>query len=89
MPSLPTISEPHRAAPVSDQENSALFDKTPVARQPHELKQSFPSGKTESSTSRPFGHETAADAVKTGDDIIEFYGKYGQDSPIKFFYCNR
>ncbi|CAD7701710.1 unnamed protein product, partial [Ostreobium quekettii] len=27
--------------------------------------------------------------VKTIDDVIEFYGKYGQDGPIKFFYCNR
>ena len=25
----------------------------------------------------------------TSDDVIEFYGKFGQDSPVKFFYCNR
>ena len=27
--------------------------------------------------------------IDTGDDVIEFYGKYGQDSAVKFFYCNR
>lgn len=27
--------------------------------------------------------------IRTGNDIVEFYAKYGQDSPIKFFYCNR
>lgn len=27
--------------------------------------------------------------IVTGDDIVEFYAKYGQDSPVKFFYCNR
>ncbi|GFH14490.1 uncharacterized protein HaLaN_10554 [Haematococcus lacustris] len=27
--------------------------------------------------------------IITGDDVIEFYGKYGQDSPVKFFYCNK
>ncbi|KAK9828903.1 hypothetical protein WJX72_002692 [[Myrmecia] bisecta] len=32
--------------------------------------------------------ETAA-AIRTGDDVVEFYARYGQDSAIKFFYCNR
>jgi hypothetical protein len=27
--------------------------------------------------------------VETGEDVIRFYGKYGHDSPVKFFYCNR
>ena len=27
--------------------------------------------------------------IRTGNDVVEFYAKYGQDSPIKFFYCNR
>eukprot|EP00798_Chlamydomonas_sp_ICE-L_P012760 gene12760-16011_t len=27
--------------------------------------------------------------INTGEDVIEFYGKYGQDSAVKFFYCNR
>ena len=27
--------------------------------------------------------------ICTGNDVVEFYAKYGQDSPIKFFYCNR
>jgi hypothetical protein len=27
--------------------------------------------------------------VDTSNDIIEFYGKYGKESPVKFFYCNR
>lgn len=27
--------------------------------------------------------------IETGEDVIEFYGKFGQDSPVKFFYCNR
>lgn len=27
--------------------------------------------------------------IRTGNDVGEFYAKYGQDSPIKFFYCNR
>ena len=27
--------------------------------------------------------------IKTGSDVVAFYAKYGQDSPIKFFYCNR
>ncbi|KAG2451278.1 hypothetical protein HYH02_003884 [Chlamydomonas schloesseri] len=27
--------------------------------------------------------------INTGDDVVEFYGKFGQDSPVKFFYCNR
>lgn len=27
--------------------------------------------------------------IQTGDDVVAFYGKYGQDSAIKFFYCVR
>lgn len=27
--------------------------------------------------------------INTGDDVVEFYGKFGQDSAVKFFYCNR
>lgn len=27
--------------------------------------------------------------INSGDDVVEFYGKFGQDSPVKFFYCNR
>ena len=27
--------------------------------------------------------------VDTSNDIIEFYGKFGKESPVKFFYCNR
>ncbi len=27
--------------------------------------------------------------IFTGEDVVQFYGKYGQDSPVKFFYCNR
>ncbi|GLC47993.1 hypothetical protein PLESTB_000047400 [Pleodorina starrii] len=27
--------------------------------------------------------------INTGEDVVEFYGKYGQDSAVKFFYCNR
>lgn len=27
--------------------------------------------------------------ICTGNDVVEFYAKYGQDSPIKFFYCTR
>ncbi|KAF5838995.1 dynein heavy chain, N-terminal region 2-domain-containing protein [Dunaliella salina] len=27
--------------------------------------------------------------IETGEDVIEFYGKNGQDSAVKFFYCNR
>lgn len=27
--------------------------------------------------------------IRTGSDVVAFYAKYGQDSPIKFFYCNR
>lgn len=27
--------------------------------------------------------------IRTGNEVVEFYAKYGQDSPIKFFYCNR
>ena len=30
-----------------------------------------------------------ASEVLTGDDVVEFYARYGQDSPVKFFYCNR
>ena len=29
------------------------------------------------------------ESVQTGDDVVEFYARYGQDSPVKFFYCNR
>lgn len=25
----------------------------------------------------------------TSDDVIEFYAKYGQDSPVAFFFCVR
>lgn len=25
--------------------------------------------------------------VRTSDDVVEFYAKYGQDSPVKFFFC--
>lgn len=27
--------------------------------------------------------------VETGEDVVAFYGKNGQDSSIKFFYCVR
>ena len=27
--------------------------------------------------------------IRTANDVVEFYAKYGQDSPVKFFYCNR
>ena len=27
--------------------------------------------------------------IETGDHVVEFYAKYGQDSAVKFFYCNR
>ncbi|KXZ55711.1 DHC8 protein [Gonium pectorale] len=27
--------------------------------------------------------------INTGEDVVEFYGKFGQDSAVKFFYCNR
>ena len=27
--------------------------------------------------------------IVTGEDVVEFYAKYGQDSAVKFFYCNR
>ncbi|CAG9462898.1 unnamed protein product [Pedinophyceae sp. YPF-701] len=25
--------------------------------------------------------------IETGDDVLEFYARFGQDAPIKFFYC--
>lgn len=27
--------------------------------------------------------------IETVEHVVEFYAKYGQDSPVKFFYCNR
>jgi hypothetical protein len=27
--------------------------------------------------------------VATGEDVVAYYGKYGQDSTVKFFYCVR
>lgn len=27
--------------------------------------------------------------VCTSDDVVEFYAKYGQDSPVAFFFCVR
>lgn len=27
--------------------------------------------------------------VETGADAVAFFGRYGQDSPVKFFYCSR
>ncbi len=27
--------------------------------------------------------------VVTGEDVVAFYGKFGQDSAVKFFYCVR
>lgn len=27
--------------------------------------------------------------VETGEDVVAFYGKNGQDSSMKFFYCVR
>lgn len=27
--------------------------------------------------------------VDTGEDVIAFFGKFGQDSAVKFFYCVR
>ena len=27
--------------------------------------------------------------IETGEHVVEFYAKYGQDSAVKFFYCNR
>lgn len=27
--------------------------------------------------------------VLTSDDVVEFYAKYGQDSPVAFFFCVR
>lgn len=33
-------------------------------------------------------YELTKDVV-TSDDVIEFYAKYGQDSPVAFFFCVR
>jgi hypothetical protein len=27
--------------------------------------------------------------VDTGADAVAFFGRHGQDSPVKFFYCLR
>lgn len=27
--------------------------------------------------------------VETGEDVVAFYGRNGQDSSVKFFYCVR
>lgn len=27
--------------------------------------------------------------VQTGEDVVAFYGRNGQDSSVKFFYCVR
>jgi hypothetical protein len=27
--------------------------------------------------------------VRTGDQVVEFYAQYGQDSPVTFFFCKR
>ena len=27
--------------------------------------------------------------IKTSDHVVEFYAKYGQDSPVKFFFCKQ
>eukprot|EP00898_Chlorokybus_atmophyticus_P003847 jgi/Chlat1/4463/Chrsp29S04567 len=27
--------------------------------------------------------------IRTGDDVVEFYAQYGQESAVKFFYCIR
>lgn len=34
-------------------------------------------------------HPDMIPGVETGEDVVAFYGKYGQDSPVKFFYCVR
>eukprot|EP00882_Tetradesmus_deserticola_P022115 GHRQ01024001.1.p1 GENE.GHRQ01024001.1~~GHRQ01024001.1.p1 ORF type:complete len:423 (+),score=129.38 GHRQ01024001.1:383-1651(+) len=31
----------------------------------------------------------AVPGVTTGEDVVAYYGKYGQDSTVKFFYCVR
>eukprot|EP00878_Enallax_costatus_P031474 GHUV01034420.1.p1 GENE.GHUV01034420.1~~GHUV01034420.1.p1 ORF type:complete len:647 (+),score=200.09 GHUV01034420.1:874-2814(+) len=37
----------------------------------------------------PTYHPDMVPGVETGQDVVAFYGKYGQDSPVKFFYCVR
>lgn len=34
-------------------------------------------------------HPDMIPGVQTGQDVVAFYGKYGQDSSVKFFYCVR
>lgn len=90
VPSLPTINEPQGIVSMFYQDNgSSSSCKKHMGRQAHDQKGSSATRKSESSNFKPVGQEALADAVKTEEDIIEFYGKYGQDSPIKFFYCNR
>ncbi len=37
----------------------------------------------------PQDEADAARQVKTGDDVMQFYAKYGQGSAVRYFYCNR
>jgi hypothetical protein len=34
-------------------------------------------------------HPDRVPGVRTGADAVAFFGRHGQDSPVKFFYCNR
>jgi hypothetical protein len=33
--------------------------------------------------------ENEVAGVRTGDDVVSFYAKHGQDTEVRFFYCNR
>lgn len=77
---------------IYDSQNDAF--PYPTSRKRHDLRRLASKCSNHRSTSKAT-IETKEDRVdpianvRTADDAVEFYSQYGQDSPIKFFYCNR
>ena len=69
---------------------------SPAPARPTDTGRPCPAGASEggAAAAAPGPHDPNYDpdlipGVETGEDVIRFYGKYGHDSPVKFFYCNR
>lgn len=72
--------EPHSEDGYDDYNNEAAYQQQHPAEEEEEVGPRVP---------EPIYDADMVPGVNTGEDVVAFYGKYGQDSPVKFFYCNR
>ncbi|KAG2501733.1 hypothetical protein HYH03_000233 [Edaphochlamys debaryana] len=91
IPKLPSIEkrQPERPPrpPISEPSTESLGDEDEEPEPPEEEEEAVEGPRMDE---RDAGYDPdMIPGINTGDDVVEFYGKFGQDSAVKFFYCNR